>query len=98
MEAVDEALVLIDRLALHVDSHYRAALLGGPQFVGWGHDQILAADTRDALFVITAGLGGEKVTKDDMYPRPEADKPEVDQPKTVADFDVAAFMRRLAGA
>ena len=97
MTAVDDALDYVDGLAQHTGSHYRAALLGGPQFIGWGHDQVLAADTRDAIFVIAAGLGGDKLSPEDLYQRPEKE-PVVEQAATVADFDVAAFMRRLAGA
>lgn len=79
------------------DSHYRAAALGGQQFFGWDDDRYLLADTRDILMAIGAGLGGEKPDPSDFYTRPVRDE-QPDDGGTVAEFDVAGFLRRLAGA
>lgn len=86
--------MLAEQLSWRTDSHYAAALSGGPQFIGWGHDRILAADIRDGIVAILLGLGGTKMTAADQYPRPK--RPEVKQALTIAEFDTAAFMRLLA--
>jgi hypothetical protein len=96
-ESVHEALVLAEHLAARPDSHFSAELSGGQQFLGWGHEQQIAADTRDLLLALIAGLGGKSLGPDDLYPRPQAVAP-VEEVGTVAEFDVAAFMRRLAGS
>ena len=93
-EAVHEALVFVEHLTNRPDSHYAAALAGGSQFFGWDADRYLAADLRDFMLAVVAGLGGKKISDADLFPRPER---EPERARTVADFDIDAFARRLAG-
>lgn len=97
IESVTEALQFAEHLALDSESHYRAARLGSTDFIGWGQQEDLQADTYDALVVILSSLGGKTPSEDDLHKRPER-AAEVDAPATIADFDVARFQRRLAGA
>ncbi len=90
-EDAREALELAEQLPM--GSRYVAELLGGPEFRGWDLDRQIAADTRNALWAITLGLGGKKLSKSQMISRPEV---KTKQAATVAEFDVAAFMTKLA--
>lgn len=95
-ERVHEALVHAEQISQRGDSHYSAALRGGLQFLGWDVDRYLAADTHDLILALAAGLGGEKLTADDFWQRPESSSVEVEV-GDVASFDVDGFMRKLAG-
>lgn len=95
-EDVHEALVLAELLCDRPDSHYRAELLGGPQFFGWSEDRALAVETHNILLTLAAGLVGEHLQESDLWPWPRKDEPE-DQPTTIAEFNTAEFMRWLTG-
>lgn len=90
---VSEALVLVGELARDDSTHLWAARAGGDQFIGWSEDRALAASTRDILLAIAVGLGGNRVSDSDMWPRPAAEQ---EQAQTIADFDTGAFARMLA--
>jgi hypothetical protein len=94
------ALVLSGQLLEDPLSHFRAEHRGDMAFLGWDEETYLLADTRDLLLSIAAGLGGEKITADDFWPRPtrtvvtDGVDPEVG---TIAEFDTGGFMRMIAG-
>lgn len=91
------ALILVGHLDDIVESRYRALKRGGLEHLGWGIDRHIAADTRDMLLAIGAGLGGEKTTAADMWPRPQSEADAPVEVGTIADFDEVGFMRMIAG-
>jgi hypothetical protein len=93
--SVIRALVLAGQLLHHPMSRFRAARLGGPQFLGWDDNTYLLADVRDSMLAIALGLSD---TPSDFtpYPRPESELEQPEDGGTIADFDVAGFMRKLA--
>lgn len=95
--SVRRALILVEHLRDIVDSRYRALKLGDALFLGWGTDQAIAADTHDSILVIAAGLAGQKLTRDDLWPRPQRPEGEVEEVGTIAEFNVSDFMRMIAG-
>ena len=67
---------LIERLSLEPRSMYRAAVhLGGPEWLGWGHQERILADLYDALTFNTAASGVNPKAKPPsgkhQYPRPQ---------------------------
>jgi hypothetical protein len=88
-------LILSEHLKDIPDSRYRAATLGGPQFLGWDDDRYLAADTRDFMLAILTSLGGQKLTAEDLYPRPERAEDMPQEAATIAEFNPGAFIRWL---
>lgn len=98
--SVRRALVLSGQLLDDHRSQYRAAKRGGPEFLGWSEDTYLLASIRDEILTLLAALGGEKVTAEDMWPRPTRAvvTDDVDPVVgTIADFDTGGFMRMFAG-
>lgn len=94
------ALVLSGRLLEDPNSQFRALHRGDIAFLGWDEETYILASTRDLILSIAAGLGGEKLTEQDFWPRPvravvtDDVDPEVG---TIADFDTGGFMRMIAG-
>lgn len=95
MLSVREVFILSEQLETKPESRYRAALLGGPQFIGWGTDRYLTADVRDMLLALLAGYGKQALTEDDWWPRPTDSRRNQKSTEvgTLADFDEAAFLR-----
>lgn len=87
-----KAMVLAQRASGDPRSHLRAAMLGGPEHLGWGVAEHLTAslvDMVNANTVVTARVAGSKKAKP-MPPtwRPQAKKK---QAATLADLDVVAL-------
>jgi hypothetical protein len=93
--SAEEALELVEQISYRGDSHLSAELRGGPQFIGWTEDRYLAADTRDLILTLLAGLGGDKVSPSELWTRPRAEEVKPVQAQTIADFDDVAFIRWL---
>jgi hypothetical protein len=94
-DGVREALAFVGQLQHEPGSHFAAELSGGPQFIHWGHDQSIAADTRDLTLAILSSLAGQKLTAEDLYPRPRKPEDMPQEAATIADFNPGAFMRWL---
>lgn len=72
----DDVARLVARLSLEPWSEYRAAVhLGGPEWLGWGHQERILADLYDALTFNTAASGVNPKAKPPsgkhQYPRPQ---------------------------
>lgn len=86
-------LALAGQLGTNPASRFRAATLGGPEFVGWTREADVLADIYDALVensVITIKTAGGKTDSPDPYPRPvlEKDKPETIDVASIDDFPI----------
>jgi hypothetical protein len=77
-------------------SRYRALVYGDDWF-GWDRNSSLIADAVDALTAIGLGLSGKKATEAQLTRRPKMRSGEEKErrPRTIAEFDVAWFMRQL---
>lgn len=81
------------------DSRIRALWLGGIEFLGWGTEQYALANLYDLIHAFALGIGGKSLRKSDRYPRPEIASPQsVVKKPTLADFDIDAFMAKIAGS
>lgn len=75
-----------------------AALVRDNESLGWDRNSTILADIADAVKAIAVGLGGKSLHPDQMTRRPKpitADEDDKRRPATIADFDVAWFMRQL---
>lgn len=88
------ALLLTGQLLTYPESRFRAAYQGEEISVWhWPHVPRMLADLYDMQKSMMAAFGGVTLTDGDLYSRPRVDRPE--KVPTIADFDVAGFMRQL---
>ena len=93
---VRRAFVLAEQLKTIPDSRYRAATWGDPLYLGYGVAEIIAADQYDLIKSFFAFFVGEKLTADDLYPRPRSANT-APRETTIADFDIDNFMGIIGG-
>lgn len=92
------AVLLLGRLLDIDDSRYRAALRGGPQFIGWGPDRYIAAATHDWMLILASAWLDQNASIDDFWKRPQRTvAATADEVGTISDFSVPGFFGWLAG-
>ena len=90
-------LVLAGQLGTIPGSRFRAATLGGSDWLGWSPEARLLADLVDAVVdnsVVTVKSAGGKTKRPEPYPRPiaAADKPIDVAAMTIDDFPIHMVM------
>lgn len=88
-------MLFAEHLKLIPDSRIRALSLGGMQYLGWDTAMYSRANLHDLIHALALGLGGKKLQAKDTYPRPTVESEQA-VTTTIADFDVAAFLARIA--
>lgn len=77
--------------------------MGDPRWTGWSIDTTAIADLHDLIAALMAGLGGKELPANARFPRPGQPTPDAPAASaepapvaaTIADFNVAGFLRRI---
>ncbi|GAA1051377.1 hypothetical protein [Arthrobacter russicus] len=89
-------LILTERLYAEPASHYRAKILGGPHFIGWGPDTYKSAEIVDAVNFAAVAIV-QALTQKRVDVPPPAWRPQHQAPPTpsIAEFDAASLAQAL---
>lgn len=89
-------VIVTRQLALNPHSRTFATRNGDALAQGWDAATVIAARTHNVLVGFLSGFGGEP--NDELFVKfPGVDKPEVEQPKTLAEFSDIGFTRFIYG-
>jgi len=85
----------VGQLLTHPDSRLRAAHSNAAPAWRWPPVPAMLADLYDMQKSLIAAFGRVQLTAADLYPRPRLKPVEPEKVPTIAEFDVAGFMRQI---